>query len=46
MIGRIGKWFNERAKLSEIWQSQMVDYKVPKNLTFPYAFGVMAMVPL
>lgn len=30
MIGRIGRWFNERAKLSELWRSQMVDYKVPK----------------
>ena len=44
MVGRIGRWFNERAKLSELWRSQMVDYKVPKNLTFPYAFGIMALV--
>ncbi|SHK55657.1 cytochrome b [Thermocrinis minervae] len=44
MIGMIKRWIDERAKLSELWQSQMIDYKVPKNLTFPYAFGVMALV--
>ena len=44
MLGKIGRWIDERAKLSELWQSQMVDYKVPKNLTFPYAFGIMAIV--
>ncbi len=44
MLGRVGRWIDERAKLSQLWQSQMVDYKVPKNLTFPYAFGVMAIV--
>ncbi len=44
MLGRIGRWIDERAHLSELWQSQMVDYKVPKNLTFPYAFGIMAIV--
>ncbi len=44
MIGKIGRWIDERAKLSDLWKSQMVDYKVPKNLTFPYAFGVMAIV--
>ncbi len=44
MLGRIGKWIDERTHLSDLWRSQMVDYKVPKNLTFPYAFGVMALV--
>ncbi|MCS7284134.1 MAG: cytochrome bc complex cytochrome b subunit [Hydrogenobacter thermophilus] len=44
MFGRIGKWIDERTHISELWQSQMVEYKVPKNLTFPYAFGVMALV--
>jgi ubiquinol-cytochrome c reductase cytochrome b subunit len=44
MLGRIGRWIDERTHISELWQSQMVDYKVPKNLTFPYAFGVMALV--
>ena len=44
MLGRIGRWVDERAHISELWQSQMVDYKVPKNLTFPYAFGIMALV--
>lgn len=44
MFGRIGKWIDERAHISELWQSQMVEYKVPKNLTFPYAFGVMALI--
>jgi ubiquinol-cytochrome c reductase cytochrome b subunit len=44
MLGRIGRWIDERAHISELWQSQMVDYKVPKNLTFPYAFGIMALV--
>lgn len=44
MLGRIGKWIDERTHISELWQSQMVDYKVPKNLTFPYAFGVMALI--
>ena len=44
MLGRIGRWIDERAHISSLWQSQMVDYKVPKNLTFPYAFGVMALV--
>jgi ubiquinol-cytochrome c reductase cytochrome b subunit len=44
MLGRIGRWIDERTHISELWQSQMVDYKVPKNLTFPYAFGIMALV--
>ncbi len=44
MLGRIGRWINERAHFDELWKSQMVDYKVPKNLTFPYAFGVMAIL--
>jgi len=44
MLGRIGRWIDERTHISSLWQSQMVDYKVPKNLTFPYAFGVMALV--
>jgi ubiquinol-cytochrome c reductase cytochrome b subunit len=44
MLGRIGRWIDERAHISGLWQSQMVDYKVPKNLTFPYAFGIMALV--
>ncbi|ADO45710.1 Cytochrome b/b6 domain protein [Hydrogenobacter thermophilus TK-6] len=44
MFGRIGKWIDERTHISELWQSQMVEYKVPKNLTFPYAFGVMALI--
>ena len=44
MLSRIGRWIDERAHLSDLWQSQMIDYKVPKNLTFPYAFGVMALI--
>lgn len=44
MFGRIGRWIDERAHISELWRSQMVDYKVPKGLTFPYAFGVMALI--
>lgn len=40
----IGRWIEERARLGELWKSQMSEYKVPKNLTFPYAFGVMALV--
>ncbi|MFN7065421.1 MAG: cytochrome b [Aquificaceae bacterium] len=44
MLSRIGRWIDERAHLSDLWRSQMVDYKVPKNLTFAYAFGVMAIV--
>lgn len=44
MLSRIGKWIDERAHLSDLWRSQMIDYRVPKNLTFPYAFGVMALV--
>lgn len=44
MLSRIGRWIDERAHLSDLWRSQMVDYKVPKNLTFPYVFGVFALV--
>ncbi|MEZ0360696.1 MAG: cytochrome bc complex cytochrome b subunit [Hydrogenobacter sp.] len=44
MFGKIGRWIDERAHISELWRSQMVDYKVPKGLTFPYAFGVMALI--
>ncbi len=44
MLGKIGKWIDERGKFGDLWRSQMVEYKVPKNLTFPYAFGVMAIV--
>ncbi|MFP3294008.1 MAG: cytochrome b N-terminal domain-containing protein, partial [Hydrogenobaculum sp.] len=40
----LAKFIEERTHLSEIFQSQMVDYKVPKNLTFPYAFGVLAII--
>ncbi len=46
MLGRIGRWIDERGKFSDLWRSQMVEYKVPKNLTFPYAFGIMAIVAL
>lgn len=43
MLSRIGRWIDERAHLSDLWRSQMVDYKVPKNLTFPYVFGESLM---
>ena len=40
----LAKFIEERTHLSEIFQSQMVDYKVPKNLTFPYVFGILAII--
>ncbi len=44
MFGKLANYIEERTHLSEIFKEQMVDYKVPKNLTFPYAFGVLAIV--
>ena len=44
MLGKIVDWIDERAKVRDLYQTQMVDYKVPKNLTFPYVFGVLALI--
>jgi ubiquinol-cytochrome c reductase cytochrome b subunit len=44
MLGKIVDWIDERAKVRELYQTQMVEYKVPKNLTFPYVFGVLALI--
>ncbi len=44
MLGKIVDWIDERAKVRELYQTQMVDYRVPKNLTFPYVFGVLALI--
>ncbi len=43
MIEKIVNWIDERAGIKELHKTQMVDYKVPKNLTFPYVFGVLAL---
>jgi len=43
MLGRIVNWIDERAHVRDLYKEQMVDYKVPKNLTFPYVFGVLAL---
>ncbi|MDQ7038275.1 MAG: cytochrome bc complex cytochrome b subunit, partial [Aquificota bacterium] len=44
MLGRILDWVDERTKLRDIYRDQMVNYKVPKNLTFPYVFGILALI--
>ncbi|AAC06424.1 cytochrome b [Aquifex aeolicus] len=44
LIEKIVDWIDERAHVREIYRTQMVEYKVAKNLTFPYVFGILALV--
>ncbi len=44
MVQKLIDWLDERVKIRELYASQMTEYKVPKNLTFPYVFGVLALI--
>ncbi len=44
LINKLIDWIDERAHIRDIYRTQLVEYKVPKNLTFPYVFGILALV--